>query len=255
MYSSIQYLLDPFVVCVLLTAIAFIVIWMRDRQFRRPLLLVAVPFGALVVICTPAFAWLLAASLEWPSPPLETRPAECEAIVVLSGYARPEGYGQPEPELAEDTYSRCLQAARLYRQGPPCLVIASGGTVSDGESQVILGRVMRQTLEQQGIARSDLLTEEVSQNTYENASETAKLLHNRGVRRIVLVTDAMCLRRAEQCFVAQGFQVTSAGCRYRAKRFRWSPSNFVPNPSAATLAARVVHEWVGIAWYACTGKT
>ena len=120
---------------------------------------------------------------------------------------------------------------------------------------MILALVMRDALELQGIAPCDLITEEASQNTYENACMTAKLLRERGVRRIVLVTDAMCLRRAERCFVAQGFQVTPAGCRYRAQRFNWSLANFVPSPSAAALVAQVVHEWVGIAWYATTGKT
>ncbi len=58
-----------------------------------------------------AVGWLAAASLEWPYPPLEERPTDCEAIVVLSGYAHPPKYGQPEAELGEDTYRRCGDAA------------------------------------------------------------------------------------------------------------------------------------------------
>jgi uncharacterized SAM-binding protein YcdF (DUF218 family) len=200
----VSFLLDPYPILVLRTAAGLAAVWRRNPAWRRGLLLVVAPFAGLVPVSTPAVAWLAAAALEWPYPPLEDRPTDCEAIVVLSGYARPPKYGQPEAELGEDTYRRCVQAAWLYRRGKPCLVVATGGKVKGEQSEAVLARVMGEFLQRQGVDAADLLLEERSPNTYENAAMTAQLLRDRGIRRIVLVTDAIHLWRAERCFVAQG---------------------------------------------------
>ena len=113
---------------------------------------------------------------------------------------------------------------------------------------------MRDFLVDQGVAESDLLIEDQSRTTYENAVNTAKLLKARGIERVILVTDAVHMRRAHACFVAQGVDVLPSGCDYQATRFDWSVFTFIPRPGAARDVQRVAHEWIGIVWYRMHGR-
>jgi uncharacterized SAM-binding protein YcdF (DUF218 family) len=148
--------------------------------------------------------------------------------------------------MCEDTVIRCLHAARLYRQGPPCLVVATGDAVA--------AALMRDFLVEQGVAKADLLVEGGSTTTYESAVETRKLLRERGIERIVLVSDATHLPRAGRCFSAQGFEVTPAGCHYRATSYSASFPGFLPSPGGARDVTEAMHEWLGLGWYWLRGR-
>jgi uncharacterized SAM-binding protein YcdF (DUF218 family) len=147
-----------------------------------------------------------------------------------------------------------MEAARLYSQGPPCLVMASGGKVDPQDPGPSYAAVMGGFLEQLGVKKADLVREEGSRTTYENAVECAKLLKDRGIERVVLVVDAVDMFRAAGCLRKQGVEVVPAPCHYRATRFRLSVHTFLPNPGAAANIQRVWHEWLGVAWYWTTGR-
>src|SRR5436305_2039628 len=68
---------------------------------------------------------------------------------------------------------------------------------------------------------------------YASAAECARLLGERGSGRVVLVTDATRLARAEGCFRKQGLDVVPCGCRYRAHRWTGSAADYLPDPAAA----------------------
>ena len=73
---------------------------------------------------------------------------------------------------------------------------------------------MRDFLIEQGIEDSCLIVESQSENTYENAVESGKLLRTRGVRHVVLITDADHMFRASRCFRKQGLEVTPSPVRH-----------------------------------------
>lgn len=113
---------------------------------------------------------------------------------------------------------------------------------------------MHDFLVDQGVKERDLLMEGTSSTTYENALYARDLLFQRGINKIVLVTGASHLWRAEGCFHAQGFQVTPSACDFRARRVAWSVRNFLPSSHASADVQLVVHEWLGIAWYWLHGR-
>ena len=221
-------------------------------QVRR-LLLVAVPVLLLILASTRAVVYSALGSLEWAYPESYVRPEGADAIVVLGGYLRPPTGTCPQARLGADTLNRCLHAAELYSRGPHCLVVVSGGRMDAEGRGPTLAEAMADFLARCGVSPQDLLREGRSHSTRENAAETWKLLERRGIRRIVLVTDAIHLRRAEQCFRSQGFEVLPSGCDYRASEFEWSPANFLPSVWAAEDMQRVLHEWVGIVYYRVHG--
>ena len=170
------------------------------------------------------------------------------------GHVRPPDDTVPEAELGAETLLRCVYAARLYYQGKPRLIVVSGGKVDASIPGPTLAQAMGDFLVGQGIKETDLLAEDQSSTTYENAVLTGKTLFRRGIRQIVLVTSAVDMRRAEGCFRALGFHVTPFACVYRATRKTWLLSDILPDPDAASAVHRAAHEWLGIVWYWFHGR-
>ena len=244
-YAFLVDVIQPHTLLFLWVCFALFRLWRKRAAPQRRLWLLFVPLLSLGVISTPAAAHLA---------PLEERPPEAEAIVVFSAGVYPPQGPRVRPEMDEDTLDRCLEAARLYEHGPPCLVLASGGKVDPEGPGPPYAAVMGDFLEQLGVKPSDVVREEGSRTTYENAAESARLLKERGIRRVVLVVDAVDMFRAAVCLRKQGIEVVPAPCHYRATRFRFSAPAFLPNPGAAVHVQRVWHEWLGVVWYWGQGK-
>jgi uncharacterized SAM-binding protein YcdF (DUF218 family) len=212
-------------------------------------------FVLLSVLSTPVASYLALGTLEWPYPPLEERPKEIEAIVVLSGYIRmSDEAGGNQVELGVDTLYRCIKTSEAYKQGKPCPVLVSGGKIDLSSPGPPLAEPMREFLLELGVNDRDILVESRSRNTNENAIEACRLLDTLGLHRILLVTDAAHLKRAVGCFRKQGFEVVPCGCRYRARQMTWSVGSFLPTPSAAEGFGEAWHEWLGLAWYGLCGR-
>jgi uncharacterized SAM-binding protein YcdF (DUF218 family) len=113
---------------------------------------------------------------------------------------------------------------------------------------------MRSFLVEHGVAEEWIVLEDRSRNTFENARDTANLLHRDNVTTVVLVTDAIHLPRAVRCFEAQRLQVIPSGVRYRATGFEPGLHEFLPSAAAAAANQQVLHEWLGMAWYWMNGR-
>jgi uncharacterized SAM-binding protein YcdF (DUF218 family) len=205
----------------------------------------------LYLISTPAVAYFAYGSLEWGNPPLGERPEEVEAIVVLGGDILLPAATPDRAELGHASLARCRQAVLFYRQGKPCPVLASAG---NGPADLPLGELMGRFLIEEGVAPEDVLTECRSLDTYQNAVESARILRERGIRRILLVTDATHLPRAAACFRGQGLEVTPGGASYRAQRWRTSLGKILPSTGALDDFHDVCHEWIGLLWYRLRGR-
>jgi uncharacterized SAM-binding protein YcdF (DUF218 family) len=199
----------------------------------------------------PPFAWLLSGSLEWFYPAAAMPAGDAQAIVVLGGATEPSNPSIPEPYVAWSTYQRCKHAAWLYHHWRAVPTIASGGA---GDSDVAIARLMRTSLEADAIPASSITTEEKSTSTYENGVFTAGLLRDRGIHKIVLVTQAYHMLRAEKVFRKQGLDVSAAPCAAYTAGFHLSIRDLFPSASALTANDNVLHEWVGLVCYKIMGR-
>jgi len=109
---------------------------------------------------------------------------------------------------------------------------------------------MAELLRTLGVPEHDIIVEDQSRNTFENARESARLLRSRGLARPALVTEATHLARSVLVFRAQGVDVIAAGVNYRVSDLGddWLHS-FLPDAGAASTVRLVTHEWVGMLWY------
>src|SRR4051794_26081584 len=120
MYRFAVALLQPYILLHVFCGLTVANLWRKRRETRGRLVLVTLAFVPLPRPSIPAVSHLAVGSLEWQSPPPGQRPADAEAIVVLSAGVTPpdDARGRAEPD--EDGIRRCLHAARLYHQGKPC---------------------------------------------------------------------------------------------------------------------------------------
>ncbi|MFO0596446.1 MAG: YdcF family protein [Myxococcaceae bacterium] len=121
------------------------------------------------------------------------------AVVVLGARVNEGG-------VASETLSeRVKHGAALMDRGT--LLVVSGGVgvfpPAEGEVGIGLARSL-------GVKDDKLLAEVESHSTHENALFTAKLLRERGVERVVLVSDPYHLVRARLEFERLGFQVQTS---------------------------------------------
>lgn len=252
-YLLLSHLCHPFLLIVVAIALLVGEMSWRQRLTRCRVLLLSSLLLLLGGLSTPVAAFFSAGSLEWPFPSRDSSQPSVEAIVVLSGWVIPPDEVRATPELDASTLYRCLKAVELYRTLGPHTIVLSGGRLPENIDYSFADAMRRFMLTQQ-IPESDLLVEERSTTTYENAVESTRLLKERNIQKAILVTDAMHLPRAAACFRAQGIEVVPAGCRYRSAGFQWGPLAFVPSSKSAVVVGEAAHEWLGLLWYWICGR-
>ncbi|MFL9923624.1 YdcF family protein [Herbaspirillum lusitanum] len=206
----------------------------------------------LLILCMPAGANLLVRPLEQLTKPLTT-PLEsakahgAQAIVVLAAGRlehAPE-YGNADiPDYI--ALARLRYAARLQHEtGLPLLV--SGGNAPDDDAGNNKARAMAEALRQDFVTPVKWV-EGRSENTAENASLSAAILQSEKIDRIMLVTDAMHMPRAEMAFAHAGFKVTAAPTMFFGSD-RLQAGAFIPSAEGLRRAYYASYEWIGLLWY------
>jgi uncharacterized SAM-binding protein YcdF (DUF218 family) len=202
----------------------------------------------LFLLSWPPAAWLASATLEARYRPASLPAAEAEAIVVLSGganLARPE---TPYPTLKHGTYLRTRHAAWLHRNWRPRPVLLCVGAVPD------FSPAMQEIIQGAGVPDSMIWFEDRSRSTYENAAFAARILREKGIRTVVLVTEAYHMYRAELCFRKQGLDVVPAPCAFRSTKWGLRVGELLPGSEAILENEDALHEWLGLAWYWVLGR-
>ncbi|HYP14866.1 MAG TPA: YdcF family protein, partial [Bryobacteraceae bacterium] len=173
-----------------------------------------------------------------------------EAIVVLSASVRRPVPPEPRFVPSYSKYVRLQHAAWLYHNWRRLPVLVSGGP----DGQAVMADVMKTALEGAGVPASDIWVERRSQSTYQNAVYSAELLKQKGIRRVVLVTEAYHMRRAEASFRKAGLEVSPAPCNFRSVGFQWELGDLLFQARAADYNDEALHEWIGLVSYWLQGR-
>jgi uncharacterized SAM-binding protein YcdF (DUF218 family) len=89
-----------------------------------------------------------------------------------------------------------------------------------------------------------------SSNTAENAKFSARILKQYGVHRILLVTDAMHMRRSVMAFTQTGLEVVAAPTIFFSfDSTGLHPVHFFPSAEGLRRSYYALYQWMGIAWY------
>lgn len=198
---------------------------------------------------------LMAVPLEtrFPDPP-DDAPAP-DGIIVLGGSVDENLSGVRNRVTLADAAERLTAPIALKRIYPKARIVFTGGTASlRGSAYTEAGTVQRLWREL-GFDQGDVLYEDKSRNTFENAVFTRELVQPKPGERWLLVTSAMHMPRSVGIFRKAGFPVVAYPVDYRTTGQLWGwglPRHALRNLQITEFAA---HEWIGLIAYRLTGKT
>ena len=182
--------------------------------------------------------------------PLSEGPVKADAIVVLGGGSRDLSWVPKEPELSRGSLERLVEAVQLARKHHLPLVM-SGGSGDPKPGTVLEADVMADVAMKLGFPAKDIVIENRSRNTWENAEAVQKLLPG---KTVVLVTSAFHMRRSVAMFKKQGFSVLPAPACYLSQTRHGSYTDYFPQAGALATSSTAIAEYISLSWYRMTGK-
>jgi uncharacterized SAM-binding protein YcdF (DUF218 family) len=242
-------LVYPLSLAILFCLSSCLLLWNGRR--RSAGLLIVLAAGLLWAASTRKAAELIMLPLERPYPPQQADAMpQAGAIVILGGVTRGAvpGLGLTDLDSGAD---RLLHGARLFRAGKAPLVILTGGSPPGTQPEA---EAMAELLAFMGVPADQMLLEPASRNTQENGYNTLRLLQARGIRRILLVTSAFHMRRAQAVFVRLGLEVIPAATDYQLVERADSALDWLPQANALEMSTRGLKEYFGWAVYAARAK-
>lgn len=191
-------------------------------------------------LTAPLLAYVQSDALHAPAPRFGPR----TVIVALGNGTRfdrqgtlvPKGDAMPRIATAASLYAQCKQ------QGHECTVIVSGGNPQRHPASE--ADTYAPYLLHAHVAREDLVLENKSRTTYENAEYVARILHSQRYDSLMLVTSAYHMPRALMDFHRFGLAPQPVSSNERMVRRGVLPRR--PNLVAANIA---LHELIGIAQF------
>ena len=218
---------------------------------------------ALLVLLLSSNGWIplyLVKSLEWQHLPPRELPT-AEAIVVLGGSTRSAYPPRPTVDLQEQG-DRVIYAAQLYRQQKAPLIILSGGRIGWMGSGAAEAKDMATILTSIGIPSEALIEEPDSLNTYQNAVNVKKILVERNIQKVLLVTSAMHMPRSLLIFKKQTIDAIPAPTDFLVSEGELAELSATPKAAILSLIPKsdrldkftnAVKEYIGLVIYRLRG--
>jgi uncharacterized SAM-binding protein YcdF (DUF218 family) len=195
-------------------------------------------------------AWLL-----WEAPPTPySKVQQYDAAIILTGITNTDK--SPKDRVYTNKGAdRVLQPLRLFKDGHVKKIIISGGSGSLTTKQNSEAAELKSILVCSGIPGSDILLEEKSRNTHENALFTKTLLQKHPeYKKLLLVTSAFHMSRASGCFKKEGINADTFSVDFYTSDRRFYPVDLiVPQEYSLYLWQKLFHEVLGYIVYDLVG--
>lgn len=247
--KALLFLLSPFTWFMLCILCAF---FLKNDKWRK-----RCKWSALVLfILFSNSAIFLEFSRMWEVPGTKISSVKkYDAGIVLTGMAE---YNSDLNELSiRRGADRIWQAMTLYHKGKIKKIIITGDSGYITERGLHEAKQMKEVLVGWGIPETDIITEEISRNTHENAVETKKLIDRSypHLEKLLLITSGMHMRRAKGCFEKAGLtcDVFSTDLYTGPKRNYFWDQYIIPDVSTFSDWNQLNKEWVGYIAYDIIG--
>lgn len=175
-----------------------------------------------------------------------------DAIVVLGG-AFSSDATWPYPS-AGGSIDRYWHGARLYHAGRAPMMILSGGRHPERPNHLSEAESGELFLIDMGVPAEALLLDKLSRTTYEHIRYLQPMLAEAGIERLLLVTSATHMRRAEAVFRHAGLDVIPVATAFSVST---DPvitiRRYLPSADALDESTRAVHEIMGYWFYRLRG--
>jgi uncharacterized SAM-binding protein YcdF (DUF218 family) len=254
LYSVLLTCLTPTTPIVLLLVAAFV--FRRHAGLAR-----GCHVGALAVLLLCGNGWIVGAlvrSLESANPPAPPA-ATADVIIILSGGTLPQVPPRTTVEIS-DAGDRVLYGAELFRQQRAPRVVVTGDVGTGGLAPRPAADDMADLLHRMGVPPSAIVTERAALNTHDHAVNLCPMLTGQQVRRVLLVTSALHMRRSLGVFrhSCPSLEYIPAPTDFRAVDDVPGPwyrqaARIIPTPSALQEFSEAAHEYLGLVYYRARG--
>jgi uncharacterized SAM-binding protein YcdF (DUF218 family) len=231
--------------------ILFIWWWFTKKPIRKKRILIAI-ISIAVIFSNPFI--LYKTVLLWQTKPV-TLPtnANYNAGIVLGGFTM---FDKNDKGYFGGNADRFIQPLRLYKQKQINKIVLTGGIGNLFFKHQTEADFTRTEMIACGVDSNDIIIENKSKNTYENAIFTKKILDSLQVKGpYLLLTSALHMPRSLKVFNKAGFEVTAYPCAYDVIDSKHTFFDYIlPDISLLSTWKYVIKEMVGMAVYNATGK-
>lgn len=166
-----------------------------------------------------------------------------DVIVLLGGGVYDKvpdlsGMGVPSGEAM----ARVIAAVRLQRQLKVPVIVSGGKVFKHINSEA---DILKRILVDLGVPYDQIITEDSSRDTLENAKFSKKICEEKGFNRPILLTSAFHLKRAELSFRKAGQQVIPFPAAFKS----WKPRQYIWRdylPGSFKYVRLAIKEYLGL---------
>jgi uncharacterized SAM-binding protein YcdF (DUF218 family) len=251
MFFILSKLLTVLIMPMSLIIIAFLLSFLIKKR-RKQLQVLAISllfFFSNPLISSLAMKW-------WEVPPIviESITKPYKIGVVLCGVTNP--HQKPDDRVHFNSGAdRIIHAVQLYKMGKIKKILITGGSGSllypeDSESQDLYDFCMIA-----GVRKKDILLENKSRNTHENAMYSKKIIEREKVKeKVLLITSASHMRRSMACFAKEKIKLDPFTTDNSSAEFEFTPNRLIiPSDGSIGAWGTLFKEWLGMVAYKLMG--
>ena len=238
-----SFLLPPGIFIVILFALG--IIFTINRQRKIGLANILLGFLIWIFSISPT-SYLLLSSLE--SDFYKSNNLKGDVIILLGGGIYEDvrdlsGSGFP----GEDMLGRIVTAVRLQKRLNIPIIISFGSVYKDRNAGA---PIVKRFLMDLGVDESQIILEDKSKDTFENAKYSIEICEKRGFTLPILLTSAYHLKRSYWVFEHLGMNINPFPAYFKTHdhpSYRWY--SFLPNRGSMASISRALHEYLGLIFY------
>ncbi len=224
-------------------------IFVKKKKIKRISLLLAI---GILYLFSNAALFRLATSQYTLAENIKIKKEHYSAGIVLGGMSR---YNRAADQITfMKAGDRLAQAIHLYHTGIIDKIIISGGSGNPFANSEKEADILQNYLLDIHIPTSDVIIENQSRNTHENALYTAKLIKENDITgSFVLISSALHLKRAKKCFEAYGIKADTYAANYENGMPLKISDYYMPKAEILKNWEYFLHEIIGIGVYKLMG--
>ncbi|GEO06306.1 hypothetical protein AAE02nite_39700 [Adhaeribacter aerolatus] len=232
--------------------LGFFLYGLLTKNQKRGRVFLWLSLGLLLFFSNPFLineAWL---AWEYEPVPLK-KINQYDAGILLTGFTSLEK--SPHDRVYTNKGAdRLLHTVMLYKTGHIDKVLVTGGSGALRKVYASEAEEVKKLLRLSGVPSADIILEDKSRNTYENARFTKKLLANHPeLKRFIVITSAFHMRRSTACFSKAGIPHDVFPTDFNSTDRLFRIEGLIPAESALAGWHKLFHEISGYIIYKLMG--
>lgn len=175
--------------------------------------------------------------------------------ILLGGYSN--FYVRPSHDRHNFSHrgNRFMNTYELYREGKIKKILLTGGSGAILNQEDSEAEMMVDFLVKVGVPKADIIVEDKSRNTWENALFSKKILDERFPNSTcLLITSAWHMPRSMGCFDVAEVEYTPYSVDFISEKDRWNPNfSLLPDRNGFYYWEVLMKEWFGVLAYKIKG--